>query len=337
MANRRKANTRRGATKVPVMPERATLVSMYHAMQRIRRFEQTAEEMFKSARMRGALHFYTGEEASGVGVCSALRKEDYITSTHRGHGHCIAKGGKLNKMMAELFGRVTGYCGGKGGSMHIADLDLGILGANGIVGAGIPIAAGAALGAKLRGEDTVTVAFFGDGAGPTGAFHEGVNFAAVRNLPVIFVCENNQYGMATNVRDSNAGESIAGRGVAYGIPGEIIDGNDVFAVYEAATKAVNRARAGEGPTLLETLTYRHKGHTVHDMAKYRTKKELEEWLEKDPIHRFRNAVLETGEIDQKTFDEIDRDVEAEIEAAVEFAEASPYPSIDTIEQGVYAD
>ena len=332
-ARKSQSNSKNGAA----FPARDKLLWIYGTMMRIRRFEEAAEEAFRNARMRGALHFYIGEEATATGVCADLRTDDYITSTHRGHGHCIAKGGQLNKMMAELFGRVTGYCGGKGGSMHIADLDLGILGANGIVGAGIPIAAGAALGAKLRGEDRIAVCFFGDGAGPTGAFHEGVNFAAVQSLPVVFVCENNKYGMATSSDKANAGPSIAGRGVAYGIPGIKVDGNDVFAVNAVARDAIDRARRGKGPTLIEAETYRFKGHTVHDMAPYRAKKELEAWLKKDPIERFRQVMKSKKLLKVKDMDQIDEDVAREVEASIEFAEASPYPSLDTIEQGVYAD
>ena len=331
----RKSST--GSKRKVQRPPREKLLWMYRTMMRIRRFEEAAEDAFRNARMRGALHFYIGEEATATGVCADLRTDDYITSTHRGHGHCIAKGGQLNKMMAELFGRVTGYCGGKGGSMHIADLDIGILGANGIVGAGIPIAAGAGLGVKLSGEDGVVVCFFGDGAGPTGAFHEGVNFAAVKDLPVIFVCENNHYGMATTSANSNAGPSIAARAVAYGIHGASVDGNDVFAVHAVALEAIDRARNGGGPTLIEADTYRFKGHTVHDMAAYRAKKELEEWLKKDPIERFKKTVSTEKLLDAEDMTGIDSEVEREVADAVEFAEASPYPELDSIEQGVYAD
>lgn len=319
------------------LPPRDMLVWMYHTMRRIRRFEEAAEVAFRNARMRGALHFYIGEEATATGVCAHLRRDDYITSTHRGHGHCIAKGGQLNKMMAELFGRVTGYCGGKGGSMHIADLDLGILGANGVVGAGIPIATGAALGAKLRGEDKVVVCFFGDGAGPTGAFHEGVNFGALNALPIVYMCENNQYGMATTSERANAGSGIAGRAASYGIPGAVVDGNDVFAVYKVTKEAVDRARTGGGPTLIESKTYRFKGHTVHDLAPYRAKQEVEEWLKKDPLERFKKTVTSHKALSAEEFDQLDAEVEREVAEAVEFAEASPFPPLESIEQGVYAD
>ena len=313
------------------------LREIYRIMVRIRQFEEAAEAAFRAAKMRGALHFYSGEEATATGVCMALQPNDYITSTHRGHGHCIAKGGKLNKMMAELYGRVTGYCGGKGGSMHIADVETGNLGANGIVGAGIPIATGAGLGSKLRGDGRVTVCFFGDGAGPTGAFHEGVNFAATMALPVVYVCENNQYGMATRATFANAGPGIWARGAAYGIPGEVVDGNDVFAVYRAAKKAVARARAGDGPSILESKTYRQRGHTIHDQKGYRSKKEIDEWLKLDPIVRFRTQVEAARALGAPDFETIDREVAAELQAALEFAEASPFPSLDAIERDVYAE
>ena len=238
--------------------------------------------------------------------------------------------------MAELFGRTTGYSGGKGGSMHIADLELGNLGANGIVGAGIPIATGAALGSKLRQDGQVTISFFGDGAGPTGAFHEGVNVAATMKLPVIFLCENNQYGMATHNEFANAAP-ISARGPAYSIPSPKIDGNDVFEVYETVKEAADRARSGEGPTLIESLTYRHKGHTVLDQKNYRTKEEIAEWGARDPIERFRTAVSSAKRMTAKEFDAIDADIEREIENAVSFAEASPWPTLDAIERDVYAE
>ena len=331
----RKART--GGKKDATLPPRETLLWMYLTMRRIRRFEETAEQLFKAARMRGTVHFYIGEEATAAGVCALLRRQDYITSTHRGHGHCIAKGGELSKMMAELLGRVTGYCGGKGGSMHIADIELGILGANGIVGAGMPIAVGAALGSRIRGEDKVTVCFFGDGAGPTGAFHESVNFAALQKLPVVFVCENNQYGMSTTTEMSNAGPGIGARGTMYGIPGVVVDGNDVFAVFEVAREAVARAKSGEGPTLIESKTYRMKGHTVNDLATYRSEDEVKEWAAKDPILRFVARVTQDGALKQEDLDGLDAQIEKEIADAVEFGEASPFPLLEAIEQGVYAD
>ena len=312
------------------------LVWMYRTMRRIRQFEGAAEEAFRAAKMRGALHFYIGEEATATGACAALDDGDFITSTHRGHGHCIAKGARLDKMMAELFGRTTGYCGGKGGSMHIADLELGNLGANGIVGAGIPIATGAALGSKLRGDGQVTVCFFGDGAGPTGAFHEGVNMAAALKLPVVFLCENNQYGMATSASYANAAP-IAARGPAYAIPSEAVDGNDVFAVYATIKVAVQRARDGKGPSLIESLTYRYKGHTISDQKTYRTKQEIEAWMRRDPIERFVQTVKRERALRAKDLQAIDAEVDDEVARALEFAEASPWPTLDALERDVYAE
>ncbi|MBM4438729.1 MAG: hypothetical protein FJ029_16215, partial [Actinobacteria bacterium] len=233
--------------------------------------------------------------------------------------------------------RATGYCGGKGGSMHIADVATGNLGANGIVGAGIPIAAGAALGSKIRGDGKVTACFFGDGAGPTGAFHEGVNLAATFRLPVVFVCENNQYGMATRATFANAGPGVHRRGEAYGIPGELVDGNDVFAVYEVVRTAVARARAGEGPSLVEAHTYRFRGHTIHDPESYRSKQEIEEWMRRDPIERFRARVLAAKALESAGMDAIDGEVKAEVKAAIEFAEASPFPPLDDSERDVYVE
>ena len=332
------ADTRaRGASKRSKLPGKEMLEWMYRTMARIRRFEEAADRAFQAARMRGALHFYIGEEASGTGVCAALTDADYITSTHRGHGHCIAKGGRLDLMMAELFGKATGYCGGKGGSMHIADLDLGNLGANGIVGGGLPIATGAALGSKLRGEDKVTVCFFGDGAAPNGTFHESVNFGALHDLPIVYVCENNQWGMGTHVSNTNAGNGIASRGASYGIPGIVVDGNDIFDVFAKTTIAVKRARAGKGPSLLVCETYRHRGHTVHDQAAYRDQKDVDKWMARDPIERFRKAVIAAKAMSKKKLDAIDAEVLQEVEAAVEFAEASPFPQLETLLQGVYTD
>ena len=316
--------------------DKERLLSMYRTMRRIRRFEETAELAYQAAKMRGALHFYIGEEASATGVCAALNDGDYITSTHRGHGHCIAKGARLDKMMAELYGRTTGYCGGKGGSMHIADVASGNLGANGIVGAGIPIAVGAALGSKLRNDGKVTICFFGDAAGPTGAFHEGVNLGSVLKVPVVFVCENNQYGMATSSDFANA-SPVGSRGPAYGMSSEQVDGNDVFAVYERAKVAIDRARNGDGPSLIETITYRHRGHTIHDQKGYRTEQEIAEWVARDPIERFKRTVLEAKALDTAELQSVDDEVEKAIKQAEDFAESSPWPTVDAIERDVYAD
>ncbi len=319
------------------LPGRQRLRSMYRTMKRIRLFEEAADRAFQSARMIGELHFYIGEEATATGVCAALRDEDYITSTHRGHGHCIAKGGRLDMMMAELFGRATGYCGGKGGSMHIADLDLGILGANGIVGGGLPMAPGAAYGSKLKGDGRVTVSFFGDGAVATGAFHESVNFASLHDLPLVYVCENNQYAMASHVSNTAGGPGLAARAESYGVPATEMDGNDVVEVFETTRKAVARARAGRGPSFLIANTYRHRGHTVAPDPPYRSDAEVTEWMARDPIERFRRDVIAARALTVEQLDGIDAEVEREAEQALEFAESSPYPDVETLLEGVYVD
>jgi len=273
---------------------REKLVEMYRKMFEIRSFEEKVFELYAQNMVPGTIHLYAGEEAVAVGVCSNLRKDDYITSTHRGHGHCIAKGADPKRIMAEILGKKTGYCKGKGGSMHIADFKVGMLGATAVVGAGIPIAMGAGLSIKLRGTDQVVACFFGEGASNQGTFHEGINMAAIWKLPVIFVCENNLYAMGTRQSRVMLIENIADRAASYGIPGVTVDGNDVLAVYEAAREAVERARRGEGPTLIECKTYRHKGHSRVDPAKYRPKEEVEEWLRKDPIKRLREKLLQTN-------------------------------------------
>ncbi|MEM3760191.1 MAG: thiamine pyrophosphate-dependent dehydrogenase E1 component subunit alpha, partial [Candidatus Bathyarchaeia archaeon] len=269
------------------------LTEMFRKMLEIRFFEEKVFDLYAQNLVPGTIHLYAGEEAVAVGVCSALRKDDYITSTHRGHGHCIAKGADLKRTMAEILGKKSGYCKGKGGSMHIADFSIGMLGATAVVGAGIPIAVGAALSIKLRKTSQVVACFFGEGASNQGTFHEGINMASVWRLPVIFVCENNLYAMGTRQSRVMNIENIADRAIAYGIPGVVVDGNDVLAVYEATVKAVERARNGEGPTLIECKTYRHKGHSRVDPARYRPKAEVEEWLAKDPIKRFREKLLQT--------------------------------------------
>jgi pyruvate dehydrogenase E1 component alpha subunit len=273
--------------------------------------------------MHGTMHLSIGQEAVATGVCAALRKTDFITSTHRGHSHCIAKGADLTRMMAELLAKQTGYCRGRGGSMHIADVETGNLGANGIVAGGIPIAAGAALAQKMKGLDNVVVSFFGDGATNEGAFHEALNLAAVWELPVIFVCENNKYGMSNSTEKSMKIENISERGAAYGIPGVTVDGNDVDEVFEAAKLAVERARAGQGPTLIECLTYRHKGHSKSDKNLYRTKEEIEQWKTKDPIGRFEAKLLQAGTMTQVEIDEISETVRNEVRNAIQEASNAP--------------
>jgi pyruvate dehydrogenase E1 component alpha subunit len=312
------------------------LIEMYRKMVEIRSFEEKVFELYAQNLVPGTIHLYAGEEAVAVGVCSNLRKDDYITSTHRGHGHCIAKGAQLNRIMAEILGKKTGYCKGKGGSMHIADFNIGMLGATAVVGAGIPIAMGAGLSIKLRGTENVVACFFGDGASNQGTFHEAINMAAVWKLPVIFVCENNVYAMGTRQSRVMLIENIADRAVAYGIPGIVVDGNDVLAVYEAAQKAVERARKGEGPTLIECKTYRHKGHSRIDPAKYRPKEEVEEWLHKDPMKRFKEKLLQTNALIEDEIQQVEKEVSTEIEEAVKFAMESPYPSPEEALEDVYA-
>jgi len=316
--------------------EKEKLIDMYRTMVRIRTFEERVRKEFRAGNIPGFAHLYTGEEAVATGACANLGPDDYITSTHRGHGHLIAKGGKTDRMMAELYGKKTGYNKGKGGSMHIADVDIGTLGANGIVGAGITIAGGAALSAKLRGTDQVTVCFFGDGAVNTSRFHEGVNLAACLNLPIVYVIENNLYAESTPISYSCRLNNLADRACAYGIPGKTVDGNDVVAVYEAVGEAIARARKGRGPTLVECKIYRWRGHFVGDPQDYLSNGELDEWMKKDPIPRFRKKLIEMGVLTEKDVDKIGREVNGEIEKAVKFAEESPFPDPDETLEDVYA-
>ena len=310
---------------------------MYVKMRRIRDFESTAAKLFAEGKIPGFVHLYLGEEAIAPAVCECLTDNDFITSTHRGHGHIIAKGGDLNLMMAELFGRETGYCKGKGGSMHIADRDKGILGANGIVGAGHCIACGAGLSAKVRGTDQVCVCFFGDGSTNQGTFHESLNMASIWKLPVIFVCENNHYGISMSQDRHQAIKDVADRGAAYNIPGVSVDGNDPLAVYEAAQEAVARARAGKGPTLVECKTYRQHGHFEGDPAIYKPKEEQAAWMEKDPMPRYAKFLVENGVMTQEEVDAVDAQVAKEIEDAIAFADAQPIPAVETAVVDVYSD
>ena len=310
---------------------------MYVKMRRIRDFESTAAKLFAEGKIPGFVHLYLGEEAIAPAVCECLRDDDFITSTHRGHGHIIAKGGDLNLMMAELFGRETGYCKGKGGSMHIADRDKGILGANGIVGAGHCIACGAGLSAKLRGTDQVCVCFFGDGSTNQGTFHESLNMASIWKLPIIFVCENNHYGISMSQDRHQAIKDVADRGAAYNIPGIAVDGNDPMAVYEAASEAVARARAGKGPTLLECKTYRQHGHFEGDPAIYKPKEEQAAWMEKDPMPRFAKFLVDNGVCTEEEVKAIDDQVAKEIEDSIAFADAQPIPSLESAVVDVYSD
>jgi len=316
------------------------LLEMYRSMQRIRHFESRIRDLATAGEVPGFVHVSIGEEASAAGVCAALRATDRITSTHRGHGHLIAKGGRLDRMMAEIFGKRTGYCKGKGGSMHIVDFSLGILGANGIVGAGLPIATGSALAAQVAGRDDVSACFFGDGASNEGTFHESLNLAAVWKLPVVFVCENNGFGEFTPMHTVTAVRDIAVRAQAYAIPGHIVDGNDVLEVYKHASEAVARARAGEGPTLLECKTYRWEGHVVGEQAfigdAYRTKAEIEQWKQRCPLLRFEQWCAEHGKITRDQLARIVTETEKELEDAVAFARNSELPSPDEVTDDVFA-
>ncbi len=309
---------------------------MYQKMVEIRKFEDRVHELFMKGKLPGFVHLYAGEEAVAVGVCACLSDRDYITSTHRGHGHCIAKECDLNGMMAEIYGKATGLCKGKGGSMHIADLEKGILGANGIVGGGFPLAVGAALTAKLKQTDNVTVCFFGDGANNQGTFHEAVNLAAIWKLPVIFVAENNNYAEATPFSYASSCTDIAQRAAAYNIPGVIVDGKDATAVYKATGEAVDRARKGEGPTLIECKTYRNYGHFEGDQQAYKTEEESQVHLgKKDSVTLFRDYLLTNGLLTEEELSVIDSSVENAIATAIRLAEESPLPSEKELFTDVY--
>lgn len=312
------------------------LVEMYKTMNKIRLFESRVIDLFAEAKVPGFVHLYIGEEAVATGVCANLTDSDYITSTHRGHGHLIAKGGELNLMMAELFGKATGYCKGKGGSMHIADLDLGIMGANGIVGGGPPLAAGAALANQYLGNDSVTVCFFGDGASNQGTTHEAMNLATCWKLPVVFVNENNMYGISSCTLNSMCVPNVADRAAAYDMPGVVVDGNDVVAVYEAAAEGIKRARAGKGPSLIECKTYRHRGHFEGDACTYRNQEELAEWKEKDPIIMLEKKLLSMKVISSGEMDDIKATLTQKVVDAVKFAEESPYPEASELMDDVYS-
>ncbi len=312
------------------------LLAFYETMIRIRYFEQRIKKHFLEGDIPGFMHLYIGEEAIATGVCQALTDKDYIASTHRGHGHTIAKGADIKYMMAELFGKQTGLCKGKGGSMHIADFSKGMLGANGCVGGGFSLATGAALAEKMKGTDTVSAVFFGDGASNRGTFHESLNMASVWKLPVIFVNENNRYAATTPYRSTTSVEDISVRSASYNIPGETIDGNDVFAVYETAKKYIERARAGEGPAIIECKTYRLDGHFVGDPEKYRAKEEVKNSSENnDPITRFENRVLTEGWLAEEDMAAIRIKTLERIEDAVAYAKESPYPDDSELFTDIY--
>jgi TPP-dependent pyruvate/acetoin dehydrogenase alpha subunit len=313
------------------------LLDAYRQMLTIRRFEERALDLYRAGEMRGSTHPYIGMEAVAVGVCLALDPDDYVSSTHRGHGHTIAKGGDVRRMMAELLGRATGYSGGKGGSMHIADLDRRMLGANGIVGGGIGLAAGAALTAKLQRTGAVAISFFGDGALNQGVLHEVSNLAAIWSLPVVFVCENNQYAMSAAARWTIAGGDPAARAAGYGIPGLTVDGMDVEAVERAARQLVARARRGEGPSYLIATTYRFVGHHAGDPLNYRPKDEAEQWRARDPIRLLGERLMARGIATASDLAAIDAEVLARIDDAVAFAKASPPPTVDQLLTDIYAE
>lgn len=316
---------------------KVNVIDMYETMLKIRKFETTAMNYFAEGKIPGFVHLYIGEEAVATGVCANLNNDDYITSTHRGHGHIVAKGGDLKFMMAELFGKVTGYGKGKGGSMHIADATKGILGANGIVGAGHNISVGAGLSAQYRGTKQVCVCFFGDASTNQGTFHESLNMASVWKLPVVFVCENNLYGISVSQSRHQAIKDVSDRAAAYNMPGITVDGNDVFAVSEAAKEAIKRAREGKGPTLIECKTYRQRGHFEGDPGAYKPAAEQEAWLKKDPIPRMEKFILENNIVDENELKCLQADVDKQIEAAVEFANNSSYPPLESVVEDVYSD
>ena len=320
--------------------QKETLIGMYVSMMRIRRFEEELADLFAVGGIPGIIHTYIGEEAIAVGACSNLRKDDYITSTHRGHGHCIAKGGNLKKMAAEILGKDTGYCRGRGGSMHICAPEVGIVGCSGVVGSTIPIAAGVGLSAQMRKTDQVCVCFFGEGGANTGAFHEGLNMAAIWKLPVIFICENNVYSLSTPAKDTTAIENVADRGASYNIPGILVDGMNSIEMYKVSQEAVKRARMGEGPTLIEAKTYRFRGHEEGDPGRgstYRNDDEVAKWQEKDPLKTLKSELLTNHQVIEKELDDIKEKINVECKEAIKFAQDSPYPSTDTVMDYIFSD
>ncbi len=314
-------------------------MDMHRRMVRIRLFEEAAGKLAEAAKLPGFLHLYVGQEAVAAGVCTTLSDDDQITSTHRGHGHLVAKGGQFNEMMAELMGKSTGYCKGRGGSMHISNLDVGMLGANGIVGAGAPIAVGAGFANKYKDNGNISAAFFGDGSTNIGAFHEAANMACALKLPVLFICENNEYGEFTARKDTMAITDIVDRAAGYGMPGVIVDGMDVVAVHEAAVEAAARARRGEGPSLIEAKTYRYYNHhgAQNLGLKYRTDDEVAVWKERDPIFTFEDRLIEAGTATRADFDAVWAELRADIETAIQFAEDSPLPDPSMVLADVYTE
>ncbi len=306
------------------------LLGFYETMFKMRRFEEEVFEFYKQGLMPGLAHLYMGEEAIATGACSTLNDDDFVGSTHRGHGHLIARNADTKRMMAEILGKAAGYCKGKGGSMHIMAMDKGILGANGIVGAEIPIAVGAAYSSAYRGTKQVTMSFFGESASNEGTFHEAVNMAAAWKLPVVFIVENNLYGISVDIRDVTNTPDMADRAKGYGIPGEVVDGMDVTAVEKAVKKAVDRARKGDGPSIVECKTYRWQGHHVGDPATYRTRKDPDEkakWQQRCPVDCFKDEMLKAKLATKKEFEDLEKRIESEIREAVDFAKSAPYPDI----------
>jgi|TARA_B100000678_G_scaffold251669_1_gene227217 pyruvate dehydrogenase E1 component alpha subunit len=310
-------------------------------MMLIRKFDETVKDLVQSAELVGMAHCYIGEEAVAVGACTALRDEDYITGNHRSHGHPISKGGDVRRAMAELLGKATGYCKGKGGSMHLADFDIGILGESGIVASALPVAVGAAMGSKMQNTDRVVISFFGDGASNQGACHEAMNLASIWKLPVIFLCENNQYAVTTSFKETVSTENVSDRATAYNMPGVLVDGQDVMAMHEATVHAVQRARAGEGPTLLEAKTYRYEDHSegLNRILRepYRTEEEIEFWRQRDPIDIHSKWLLENDVASQEEIDKVQNDVYEAIGDALQFARESPYPDEADLFTDLFAD
>ncbi len=319
------------------MLSKEKLSKMLLRMHQIRYFEEKVEQLYREGLVKGGIHFYIGEEAVAIGACSAVKSSDYIVSTHRGHGHCIAKGGDLNKMMAELLGRERGYCKGRGGSMHLADSNIGLLGCSGIVGGGIPIAVGAAFSSYYRESGQVALSFFGDGASNQGVFHESLNLAALWKLPVIFICESNLYAISVPASKSTSVKDIADRSAGYGIPGEIVDGMNAFNVYESVNKAVERARNGDGPSLIECKTYRFKGHWVNDPQVYRTQEEVEEWKKKDPISLFTRTLKQKHGFTDESLNDIEKQAHKDIEMAASFAKSCDHPRAVDVDKYIYSE
>jgi len=322
------------ATAPVIESERAC--GLYRSLVLIREFENALDQLFASGIMRGTAHFCVGQEATAVGLSAALKKGDYVISYHRGHGHFLAQGGDPKRIMAELFGKEAGYSFGRGGSQHVSSFEDGFLGSNGITGGGMPVGTGAALALKMKGTGGVSVVFFGDGAANQGAFHESMNLGSIWKLPVVYVCENNLYSMSTHVKDTTAVGDIADRAAAYSIPGVIVDGNNLVEVMDAAETAVERARSGQGPTLIECKTYRLLGHSKSDNRAYRTREEEAAWHARDPIVHFRQRLMNDNILTEEQLNEIDADVDQEIEAAIKFAKDAPFPAPDGLEDEVYA-